>query len=189
MPNGDILLEVKDLKKHFPITRGIIFQCQVEAVKAVDGVSFHIKRGETVGLVGESGSGKTTTGRCVLQLHRPTSGEVIFDGIDLCKLPDRQLQPLRRKMQIIFQDPYGSLSPRMMAGTIVEEPIIIHKLASSKKERKERVEELFQIVGLNPYMTDRYPHEFSGGQRQRIGIARALAGSPPLWWLMSLYRP
>ncbi len=144
----------------------------------MDGVSFHVKRGETVGLVGESGCGKTTTGRCVLQLHRPTSGEVIFEGVDLCKLPDGQLQPLRRKMQIIFQDPYGSLNPRMRAGAIVEEPIIIHKLASSKKERKEKVRELFQIVGLNPGMTDRYPHEFSGGQRQRIGIARALAGEP-----------
>jgi oligopeptide transport system ATP-binding protein len=178
MSNDDVLLEVKNLKKHFPITRGIFSQHEVGAIKAVDGVSFHVKRGETVGLVGESGCGKTTTGRCVLQLHRPTSGEVIFEGLDLCQLPDGQLQPLRRKMQIIFQDPYGSLNPRMTAGAIVAEPVIIHKLASSKKEREERVKELFQVVGLNPDMTDRYPHEFSGGQRQRIGIARALAGKP-----------
>jgi oligopeptide transport system ATP-binding protein len=150
----------------------------VGEVKAVDEISFHIKRGETVGLVGESGSGKTTTGHCVLQLHRPTSGEVIFEGIDLCNLTDKQIQPMRSKLQIIFQDPYGSLNPRMTAGSIVEEPIIIHKLTSSKQEREERVEELFQVVGLNPYMVDRYPHEFSGGQRQRIGIARALAAEP-----------
>ena len=177
-PSNEVLLEVKDLTKHFPVTRGLLFQREVGEVKAVDGVSFHVARGETVGLVGESGCGKTTIGNCVLQLHRPTSGEVIFEGVDLCNLPDGQLQPLRRKMQVIFQDPYGSLNPRMRAGAIVEEPIIIHKLASSKKERKERVRELFHVVGLNPDMTDRYPHEFSGGQRQRIGIARALAGEP-----------
>lgn len=178
MPNGDVLLEVKDLKMHFPITRGVIFQHRVGEVKAVDGISFHVKRGETLGLVGESGCGKTTTGRCVLRLYNPTAGEVIFEGTDICKLSNRQLRPLRRKMQIIFQDPYGSLNPRMTAGAIVEEPIIVHKLAPGKKERKERVAELFQVVGLNPYMADRYPHEFSGGQRQRIGIARALAGEP-----------
>lgn len=178
MPNGDVLLEVKDLKMHFPITRGVIFQHRVGEVKAVDGISFHINRGETLGLVGESGCGKTTTGRCVLRLYNPTAGEVIFEGTDICKLSNRQLRPLRRKMQIIFQDPYGSLNPRMTAGAIVEEPIIVHKLAPGKKERKERVAELFQVVGLNPYMADRYPHEFSGGQRQRIGIARALAGEP-----------
>lgn len=178
MPKGDVLLEVKDLKMHFPITRGVIFQHRVGEVKAVDGISFHINRGETLGLVGESGCGKTTTGRCVLRLYTPTSGEVIFEGTDICKLSNRQLRPLRRKMQIIFQDPYGSLNPRMTAGAIVEEPIIVHKLAPGKKERKERVAELFQVVGLNPYMADRYPHEFSGGQRQRIGIARALAGEP-----------
>lgn len=178
MSSDDVLLEVKDLKKYFPITRGVFFQKVVGEVKAVDEISFHIKRGETVGLVGESGSGKTTTGHCVLQLHRPTSGEVIFEGIDLCNLTDKQIQPMRSKLQIIFQDPYGSLNPRMTAGSIVEEPIIIHKLTSSKQEREERVEELFQVVGLNPYMVDRYPHEFSGGQRQRIGIARALAAEP-----------
>ena len=178
MSSDDVLLEVKDLKKYFPITRGIFFQKEVGAVKAVDEVSFHVNRGETLGLVGESGSGKTTTGHCVLQLHRPTSGEVIFEGVDLCNLTDKQIQPLRSKLQIIFQDPYGSLNPRMTAGSIVEEPIIIHKLTSSKKEREERVDELFQVVGLNPYMVDRYPHEFSGGQRQRIGIARALAAEP-----------
>ena len=178
LPSDEVLLEVKDIKKHFPITRGLLFQQEVGEIKAVDGVSFHVKRGETVGLVGESGCGKTTTGHCVLQLYRPTSGEVIFEGVDLCMLPDGQLQPFRRKMQIIFQDPYSSLNPRMRAGAIVEEPIIIHKLASSKKEREERARELFQLVGLNPDMTDRYPHELSGGQRQRIGIARALVGEP-----------
>ncbi len=177
-PNDEVLLEVKDLTKHFPVTSGILTQKEIGAVKAVDGISFHIKQGETVGLVGESGCGKTTTGRCVLQLQRPTSGEVFYEGVDLCKLQDNQLQPLRRKIQIIFQDPYGSLNPRMTAGNIVEEPIIIHKLIPGKKEREERVEELFQLVGLNPYMASRYPHEFSGGQRQRIGIARAIAGEP-----------
>lgn len=175
---GDVLLEVKDLKMHFPITEGIFAQREVGQVKAVDGVSFHINRGETVGLVGESGSGKTTTGRCVLQLHEPTSGEVLYEGVDLTKLSNKEMQPFRRKMQIIFQDPYGSLNPRMTAGAIVEDPIKIHKLISNKKDREERVDELFEIVGLNPYLGDRYPHEFSGGQRQRIGIARALAVEP-----------
>ena len=175
---GDVLLEVKDLKMHFPITEGIFTQREVGQVKAVDGISFHINRGETVGLVGESGSGKTTTGRCVLQLYEPTSGQVLYEGIDLTKLTNKEMQPFRRKMQIIFQDPYGSLNPRMTARAIVEDPIKIHKLISNKKDRAERVDELFQIVGLNPYLGDRYPHEFSGGQRQRIGIARALAVEP-----------
>ncbi len=176
--NGDVMVDVKNIKKHFPITEGIFAQREVAQVKAVDGVSFHINRGETVGLVGESGSGKTTTGRCVLQLHRPTSGEVFFEGTDLCKLGNKQLQPIRRKMQIIFQDPYGSLSPRMTARAMVEEPMIIHKLAANRKEREEKANDLFEVVGLNPNLADRYPHEFSGGQRQRIGIARALAGEP-----------
>ncbi|MFN3975326.1 MAG: ABC transporter ATP-binding protein [Dehalococcoidia bacterium] len=176
--DGNILVDVQNLKMYFPVTRGIIFQRKIADIKAVDDVSFFIRRGETLGLVGESGCGKTTTGRCILQLYRPTSGAVFFEGTDLCKLKPSQLRPLRRKMQIIFQDPYSSLNPRMTAGNIIGEPLIIHKLVRNRREYRERVAELLQVVGLNPYMADRYPHEFSGGQRQRIGVARALAVQP-----------
>ena len=176
--SNDVLLEVKDLKMYFPVTSGIIFQHTVAEVKAVDGVSFTIKKGETLGLVGESGCGKTTTGRCILQLYKPTAGDVMFEGQRVNDLGNRDLRAMRRKMQIIFQDPYGSLNPRMTCGDIVGEPLIVHKLTSGKGEYRDRVSELLTVVGLNPYMADRYPHEFSGGQRQRIGIARALAVSP-----------
>ncbi|MDP6299978.1 MAG: dipeptide ABC transporter ATP-binding protein [SAR202 cluster bacterium] len=174
----DALLEVKDLKMHFPVTSGIVFQRKVADVKAVDGISFTIKRGETLGLVGESGCGKTTAGRCILQLYKPTAGDVMFDGERLNDLDTRRMRAMRRQMQIIFQDPYGSLNPRMTCGDIVGEPLTVHKLTTGKGEYRDRVTELLQTVGLNPYMADRYPHEFSGGQRQRIGIARALAVNP-----------
>ncbi len=176
--NGDVLLDVKGLKMYFPVTQGLVFQRKVADIKAVDGISFHIKRGETLGLVGESGCGKTTTGRAILQLYRPTAGEIMFQGQDLTKMQHREIRLMRRKMQIIFQDPYGSLNPRMTCGGIVGEPLVIHNLVQTKAERVARVEELLTVVGLNPYMKDRYPHEFSGGQRQRIGIARALAVQP-----------
>jgi oligopeptide transport system ATP-binding protein len=174
---GEVLVEVRDLVVHFPITRGILFQRRVGAVRAVDGVSFMIRRGETLGLVGESGCGKSTTGRAILQLYRPTAGHVYFDGIDLTQLKGEALRRMRRRMQMIFQDPYASLNPRMTVGSIIAEPLEIHNLARGKA-KQERVEELLQIVGLNPYFANRYPHEFSGGQRQRIGIARALAVNP-----------
>ncbi len=176
--SGDVLLEVKNLKMHFPVTAGIVFQRAVAQIKAVDDVSFFVRRGETLGLVGESGCGKTTTGRCILQLYRPTDGRVIFDGQDLTGLSTRQMRTMRRRMQVIFQDPYSSLNPRMTAGNIIGEPLIVHGLVSSKEEYKDRVAELLQNVGLNPYMADRFPHEFSGGQRQRIGVARALSVGP-----------
>ena len=176
--NGNVLLEVKHLKMFFPVTSGIIVQKKVADVKAVDDVSFFIRTGETLGLVGESGCGKTTTGRAILQLYKPTSGEIMFEGRDLCKLNGGEMRAMRRKMQIIFQDPYGSLNPRMTCGSIIGEPLIVHHLIKNRKEYQEQVSELLRIVGLNPYMADRYPHEFSGGQRQRIGIARALAVKP-----------
>ncbi|GIV75929.1 MAG: ABC transporter ATP-binding protein [Litorilinea sp.] len=175
---GEPLLTVKDLKMHFPITRGIIFQRQVGAIKAVDGISFQMYRGETLGLVGESGCGKSTTGRAILQLYRPTGGQVIFEGKDLTATKGEELRRMRRRMQMIFQDPYASLNPRMTVGSIVGEPLEVHGIGSSRKERQERVQELLKIVGLNPYFVNRYPHEFSGGQRQRIGVARALAVNP-----------
>jgi len=175
---ADTLLEVKDLKMYFPITAGVLFQRKVGDVKAVDGVSFSVKQGETLGLVGESGCGKSTTARAILQLYRPTSGAVNFEGTDLTKTKGESLRRMRRRMQMIFQDPYASLNPRMSVGSIIGEPLIIHGLAKNKKERTERVQELLRIVGLNPYFINRYPHEFSGGQRQRIGIARALAVQP-----------
>ncbi|GIV87833.1 MAG: ABC transporter ATP-binding protein [Chloroflexus sp.] len=171
------LVEVKDLRMHFPVTRGIIFQRRVGTVKAVDGVNFTIKRGETLGLVGESGCGKSTTGRAILQLYRPTGGQVLFEGIDLTKLRGNELRQMRRRVQMIFQDPYASLNPRMTVGDIIAEPIRVHKLREGRAVR-ERVEELLHLVGLNPAFANRYPHEFSGGQRQRIGIARALAVEP-----------
>ncbi|MBI2918571.1 MAG: ABC transporter ATP-binding protein [Chloroflexi bacterium] len=173
-----ILVDIKGLKMYFPVTSGIVWQHKVADVKAVDGVSFFVRRGETLGLVGESGSGKTTTGRCILQLYRPTAGQVFFEGKDLCTMKSGELRHMRRKMQIIFQDPYSSLNPRMSCGAIVGEPIKIHKLAKTNTEYRDRVKELLETVGLNAYMADRYPHEFSGGQRQRIGVARALAGDP-----------
>ncbi|MCI0770926.1 MAG: dipeptide ABC transporter ATP-binding protein [Chloroflexi bacterium] len=176
--DNEILLEVKNLKMYFPVTSGVIFQRKIADVKAVDGISFFIRKGETLGLVGESGCGKTTTGRCILQLYKATEGEIMFEGQDLNMLGGKAMREMRKKVQVIFQDPYGSLNPRMTCGDIVGEPLIVHKLTSGKGEFRDRVSELLQIVGLNPYMADRYPHEFSGGQRQRIGIARALAVKP-----------
>ena len=170
------LVRVEGLKQHFPITRGILRR-QVGAVKAVDGVSFEIYRGETLGMVGESGCGKSTTGRAILKLNRPTGGKVYLDGIDLENLKGKKLREIRRRMQMIFQDPYASLNPRMTIGRIIGEPLQIFNLVS-RKERKGRVQELMELVGLNPQFADRYPHEFSGGQRQRVGIARALALQP-----------
>ena len=175
-PNG-ALVQVVGLKKYFPITQGIIFQRKVADVKAVDGLDFTIQRGETLGLVGESGCGKSTTGRSVLQLYRPSAGEVYFQGKDLVKLQGEELRKMRRNMQMIFQDPYASLNPRMTVGDIIGEPLEVHNIAKGK-EKKERVQELLSIVGLNPYFVNRYPHEFSGGQRQRIGVARSLAVNP-----------
>jgi len=176
--NGDgVLVQVEGLKKHFPITRGIIIQRQVGAIRAVDGVTFDIYRGETLGLVGESGCGKTTTGRTILQLYRPTAGRVICDGIDLTAVKGSELRRTRQRIQMFFQDPYASLNPRMTIARIISEPLRTHKLASGK-EQVERVQELLQIVRLNPRFINRYPHEFSGGQRQRIGVARALASDP-----------
>ncbi len=172
------IVEVRDIKMYFPVTSGIIFQRKVADVKAVDGVTFDIRRGETLGLVGESGCGKTTLGRLVLLLYKPTGGSVSFRGQNLTGLKAGELRKMRRHMQMIFQDPYASLNPRMTIGSIIAEPIIIHGLAKSRKERQERVQELMRVVGLNPYYANRYPHEFSGGQRQRIGIARALAVQP-----------
>jgi len=174
------LLKVKNLKVHFPIFKGAVLKKKVGDVKAVDGVNFHITRGETLGLVGESGCGKTTTGRAILQLDRPTAGEIYFDGHQISNLTDEQLRPLRRQMQMIFQDPFGSLDPRMTAGDIIGEPLLIHKLTAGKNEYREKIRELLQVVGLKPAMFDRYPHEFSGGQRQRIGVARALSVRPDL---------
>jgi oligopeptide transport system ATP-binding protein len=176
MNNKDTLLQVDDLKMHFPIYRGV-FQRQVGAVRAVDGVSFDVKRGETLGLVGESGCGKSTTGRTILQLYKPTSGTVTFDGTDLVHLKGEQMRQMRRKMQMIFQDPYASLNPRMTVAQLVGEPLMVHNVATGA-EINQRVEHLLEIVNLNPAFASRYPHEFSGGQRQRIGVARALALQP-----------
>ena len=176
--SDDVLLEVKNLKMHFPVSSGFLSRKPTGYVKAVDDVSFTVKRGETLGLVGESGCGKTTTGRCILQLYKPTDGQVIFDGQDLTRLNTKNMRAMRREMQVIFQDPYSSLNPRMTAGNIIGEPLIVHGLVSGKDEYKEKVAELLTNVGLNPYMADRFPHEFSGGQRQRIGVARALSVSP-----------
>ncbi|RRR68436.1 MAG: dipeptide ABC transporter ATP-binding protein [Candidatus Viridilinea halotolerans] len=177
-PTSPYLIEVKDLTMHFPVTRGIIFQRHVGTVKAVDGVSFQIRAGETLGLVGESGCGKSTTGRAILQLYRPSAGEVYFEGVDLTKLRGQSLRRMRRQVQMIFQDPYASLNPRMTIGDIIGEPIRVHTLRQGRVAVRERVEELLGLVGLNPAYANRYPHEFSGGQRQRIGIARALAVEP-----------
>jgi len=170
------LVQIKGLKKYFPVGSGL-FVSSKATVKAVDDVSFAIRRGETFGLVGESGCGKTTTGRCILRLIEPTAGEIYFDGVDLLKLSKKELRGKRRDMQIIFQDPFASLNPRMSVGQIISEPLEIHRIGN-KAERKERVAELLKVVGLDPDYSRRYPHEFSGGQRQRIGIARALALNP-----------
>lgn len=174
----DIILEVKNLKMYFPVGSGFLSRKPVGYVKAVDDVSFTVKRGETLGLVGESGCGKTTTGRCILQLYKPTAGQVIFDGQDLTSMNTKTMRGMRREMQVIFQDPYSSLNPRMTAGNIIGEPLIVHGLVANKTEYRNKVAELLTNVGLNPYMADRFPHEFSGGQRQRIGVARALSVSP-----------
>ncbi len=174
---GEVLIEVKDLKIHFPVTAGFVISRTVAVNKAVDGVTFDIKRGETLGLVGESGCGKSTTGRGLLQLYKPTEGHVLFDGQDLNELKGNDLRLMRRRMQMIFQDPYASLNPRMSVRDIVGEPLIIHGIGSAA-QRRERVADLMRIVGLNPFYATRFPHEFSGGQRQRIGVARALAVDP-----------
>ncbi|MCX6026513.1 MAG: ABC transporter ATP-binding protein [Chloroflexi bacterium] len=179
MSDNNILLRVEHLVKHFPITRGIIVQRQVGAVHAVDDISFFIRSGETFGLVGESGCGKSTTGRTILQLYRPTSGHVYFEDIDLTTLKPEKMRLMRRRMQMIFQDPYASLNPRMSVGEIIGEPLVIHEVAKGPAV-EERVEQLLSLVGLNPALSNRYPHEFSGGQRQRIGVARALALQPSL---------
>jgi len=173
---NETLLKVEDLKMHFPIYRGVL-QRQAGAVHAVDGVSFEVKRGETLGLVGESGCGKSTTGRTILQLYKPTAGNVIFDGVDLVALKKEEMRKTRRKIQMIFQDPYASLNPRMTVADIVAEPMMVHNVGTGK-EIQERVAHLLELVNLNPAFASRYPHEFSGGQRQRIGIARALALQP-----------
>lgn len=176
---AEALLEVKNLVKHFPITQGIIFSKKVGAVQAVDDVSFTVNKGETLGLVGESGCGKSTTGRVILRLIEATSGEVRFEGRNILTLNAKEMRELRKDMQIIFQDPYASLNPRMTVGDIIAEPLKIHGLAKGK-ERQKRIQELLEVVGLASYHARRYPHEFSGGQRQRIGIARALAVRPKL---------
>ncbi len=174
---ADNLLEVKNLKMYFPVTQGILRR-KVGDVKAVDDVNFNVRRGQTVGLVGESGCGKTTVGRCILRIYRPTGGEIIFNGQDIADLPLRDVRRLRQNIQLIFQDPYGSLDPRQSAGSIVGEALKIHRLVRNDQEYQQRVKQLFELVGLDPEMTNRYPHEFSGGQRQRIGIARALSCNP-----------
>ena len=173
------LLSVRGLEKHFPVKKGFLIERTVDSVKAVDGVSFEIEEGQTLGLVGESGSGKSTTGYCVLQLLRPTGGSVTFMGKELTKLGREELRRVRREMQIVFQDPFSSLNPRMTVGDIVAEPLLVHSIGT-RRQRRRTVEELLEVVGFNPEFTNRYPHEFSGGQRQRIGIARALALNPKL---------
>jgi oligopeptide transport system ATP-binding protein len=174
------ILRVEDLKVHFPVTKGIIIQRQVATVKAVDGVSFTIRRGETLGLVGESGSGKSTTGLAVLRMLTPTAGRIVFEGQDIAPHRGAELLDVRRRMQMVYQDPYGSLNPRMTIRSIVGEPLAVHGLDADRKATREKIAALIASVGLLPDMADRYPHEFSGGQRQRIGIARALALEPSL---------
>jgi oligopeptide transport system ATP-binding protein len=178
--DADVILEVQDLVKHFEVGGGGVLGRAPAVVKAVDGVSFSIRRGETLGLVGESGCGKTTTGRCILQLERPTGGRVIFEGRDLATLSARELRGARRRMQVIFQDPYSSLNPRMTVGQIIAEPLAVHGIVPDRARREARVKELLGHAGLLPAMARRYPHELSGGQRQRVGIARALAMEPSL---------
>ena len=172
------LLEVRGLRMHFPISEGIVRRRSVGEVKAVDGIDFVVGRGETLGLVGESGCGKTTTGRCILRLEKPTAGEIIYDGVDIASLGQKDLIKLRQKIQVIFQDPFSSLNPRMKVGQIIAEPMYVHGIEPDSAKREARVRELLTICGLNATFADRYPHEMSGGQRQRVGIARALAMNP-----------
>jgi oligopeptide transport system ATP-binding protein len=182
-PNGsqaDEILRVENLQVHFPVTMGIVFQKQVASVKAVDGVSFSLKRGETLGLVGESGCGKSTTGLAVIHMLAATGGRILFEGEDITTLSKSQVKDFRRRVQMVYQDPYGSLNPRMKVADIIGEPLEVHGLDKDHAKYRARIEELLDLVGLAPYMADRYPHEFSGGQRQRIGIARALALEPSL---------
>ena len=174
------LLEVRDLKVYYPIKRGLVFQRQVAEVKAVDGVSLTINRGETLGLVGESGSGKTTIGRAIIRLLNPTSGSILFDGQEISGLKGRALRRVRQQMGMVFQDPYSALNPRMTAGNVVGEPLLVRGVRTGKAEYIDRVADLMETVGLNAAMMNRYPHEFSGGQRQRLGVARALAARPSL---------
>jgi oligopeptide/dipeptide ABC transporter ATP-binding protein len=176
---GAELLVVDDLKKHFPVTQGIIFQKEIASVKAVDGVSFTVRSGETLGVVGESGCGKSTMARCITRLLEPTAGQIVFDGRDLTRLSRKQMRPVRREMMMVFQDPYASLNARKRVGFIVAEALEVHGIGTPA-ERKRRAQELLEVVGLNPEHYNRFPHEFSGGQRQRIGIARALAVNPKL---------
>ncbi len=177
---SEALVEVRGMKKHFPITRGVIFQHEIGSVKAVDGVSFDIRRGETLGLVGETGCGKSTTAKLLMRLIAATEGELRFEGEDITRMRGARLKALRREMQMIFQDPYSSLNPRKTIGSIIAEPLVIHGLGEGKGERRKAVQDLMETVGLNPEHYNRYPHEFSGGQRQRIGVARALALKPKL---------
>jgi len=177
-PAGPPLLEVRNLTMHFTVAAGVLSRRKAAKIKAVDDVSFTIGRGEALGLVGESGCGKTTTGRCILRLEKPTSGEIIFEGQNLCELDRHALNEKRERMQVIFQDPYSSLNPRMKVGAIVGEPMKVHGIYPKRRERVQRVAELFSVCGLNPKFMDRYPHEMSGGQRQRVGIARALSLNP-----------
>jgi oligopeptide transport system ATP-binding protein len=177
-PGTAPLLEVRGLAMHFPITEGMVVSRKVGDVKAVDGIDFSIARGETLGLVGESGCGKTTTGRCILRLEKPTQGQILYDGKDISRLAQKELVGLRKRMQVIFQDPYSSLNPRMKVGDIIAEPIRVHGLESDPRRRRDKVRDLLSVCGLDPKFVDRYPHEMSGGQRQRVGIARALAMDP-----------
>ena len=172
------LLQVRGLRMHFPVTEGLVARRHIGDVKAVDGVDLAIRRGETLGLVGESGCGKTTMGRCILRLEKPTEGEILYNGVDIAKLDRRELVALRRRIQVIFQDPYSSLNPRQKVGSIIGEPMMVHGVEKDARRRFDRVRELLSTCGLNPNFADRYPHEMSGGQRQRVGIARALALNP-----------
>ena len=176
--NNNILVEVQDLKVYFPVHAGNILKRKIGDIKAVDGINFRITRGETMGLVGESGSGKTTTGQAILHIDEPTGGKIFFEGKEITGLAKKEIRHLRRRMQMIFQDPFGSLNPRMKVGNIIGEPLVVHNIAKNRAEYRERVAELLRVVGLDPPMAERYPHEFSGGQRQRIGVARALAVRP-----------
>lgn len=176
--NNETLIEVKDLQVYFPVKAGKVIKKKIGDIKAVDGVSFHITRGETLGLVGESGSGKTTVGNAMLQLEKPTGGKIFVEGDDVTGITDAAIRKLRSRLQMIFQDPFSSLDPRMTVANIIGEPLVIHNLVKNRSEYRDRTDELLTIVGLDPSMGDRYPHEFSGGQRQRIGIARALAVEP-----------